>query len=497
MNFADYSLLVVDDEELNRDMLGRRLERVGFRVLLAESGERALQMLQSQRIDMVLLDVMMPGTDGLEVLTTIRESYSIAELPVIMVTARDQSGDIVAALQLGANDYVTKPINFPLVFARVQTHLSIKQAYAVALSTSSRSADLVRFPSGTVSTGLNVPGSVANTNTARIQAGVSPFPQSQSSGQLTGSGEETGIGPSLTQKSLIVGDYEIIGELGRGGMGVVHKARHRRMNRLVALKVIDKVHMANPHAVQRFYQEIEAAAKLNHPNVIMAYDAGQFQDTHYFAMEYVEGIDLSRLVKDSGPLPFAHACDYVRQASLGLQHAFERGLVHRDIKPSNLLVTWVADREDENSVGGFRVARYQSRFACRKAVVKILDMGLARIRQGRNSNPANCELTCEGHVVGTADYMAPEQWMNPHTVDIRADLYSLGCTLYFLLAGRVPFPGDQPMEKMLKHNLDLPTPVQEIRPEISPTVAAILNRLMAKRPEERFQTPADLAEALR
>src|SRR5262249_13507712 len=135
MNYADYFLLVVDDEEMNRDMLSRRLERVGFRVQMADSGAKALEMIQNQPFDMVLLDVMMPGMDGLEVLTTVRETHSIVDLPVIMVTARDQSGDVVAALQLGANDYVTKPINFPLVFARIQTHLSIKQAHSSVVST--------------------------------------------------------------------------------------------------------------------------------------------------------------------------------------------------------------------------------------------------------------------------------------------------------------------------------------------------------------------------
>jgi CheY-like chemotaxis protein len=496
MNFADYTLLVVDDEEMNRDMLGRRLERVGFRIQLAESGARAMEVLQTQRIDMVLLDVMMPGTDGLEVLTTIRESHSIADLPVIMVTARDQSGDLVAALQLGANDYVTKPINFPLVFARIQTHLAIKQAHAAALTTPLRTGAITGSQSGPLS--ANASPSVLLAGPPGGQPSSVVTSHSQRGGGLTGSEEETGLDQPLRQNQLIIGDYEVLSELGRGGMGVVHKARHRRMNRLVALKVIDRIHLTNPRAVQRFYQEIEAAAKLNHPNVVMAYDAGQFQDTHYFAMEYVEGIDLSRLTKDSGPLPCAHACDYIRQASLGLQHAYERGLVHRDIKPSNLLVTWVADRKDEENVAGFRVARFQSRFTPnRRAVIKILDMGPARVRQVQEGLPSEGGLTCEGHVVGTADYMAPEQWMNPHTVDIRADLYSLGCSLYYLLTGQVPFPGDQPMEKMLKHNLDRPTPVQELRSDVPTSIGAVLDRLMAKRPEDRFQTPSDLAEALK
>jgi serine/threonine protein kinase/CheY-like chemotaxis protein len=493
MNYSDYTLLVVDDEEMNRDMLSRRLERFGFRVHMADSGAKALEMIQKQKFDMVLLDVMMPGMDGLEVLTTIRESHSIVDLPVIMVTARDQSGDVVAALQLGANDYVTKPINFPITFARVQTHLSIKHANSVAAHKDrSMSGEMGRSHASVHSfdgrTSAPRDSSIHGQSVSGAQNDA--FRKSDSN-----AGADTKLDQPGTVERQFIGEYEILSELGRGGMGVVYKARHLRMNRLVGLKVIDKNHLLNPNAVRRFYQEIEAAAKLSHPNVVMAFDAGQHQDTHYFAMEYVEGIDLARLVRDSGPIPAEQAADYIRQSALGLHHAYERGLVHRDIKPSNLLVTWVADPGDQNSVGGFKVARFRSRFT-RKSVVKILDMGLARFGQAQEPM-GGLDVTREGHVVGTADYMAPEQWMNPHTVDIRADLYSLGCTLYFLLTGQVPFPGDMPMEKMLKHNLDQPTPVDKFRQDVEPRIVDVLNRLMAKRPEERFQTPMEVAEALK
>jgi len=493
MNYSDYTLLVVDDEEMNRDMLSRRLERFGFRVHMADSGARALEMIQSQTYDMVLLDVMMPGTDGLEVLTTIRESHSIVDLPVIMVTARDQSGDMVAALQLGANDYVTKPVNFPVVFARVQTHLSIKHAHT-ATHTKTRSGSSEMGRSQVTVHSFDNRSSAIRDPSFRGQSS-SPSLNDESRKSNSNAGTDTKTDQPGTQDRQMIGEYEILGELGRGGMGVVYKARHQRMNRLVGLKVIDKNHLLNPNAVRRFYQEIEAAAKLSHPNVVMAFDAGQYQDTHFFAMEYVEGIDLARLVRDSGPLPLDQATEYIRQSALGLHHAFERGLVHRDIKPSNLLVTWVADPGDKNSVGGFKVARFRSRFT-RQAVVKILDMGLARVGQVQES-PVAADVTREGNVVGTADYMAPEQWMNPHTVDIRADIYSLGCSFYYLLTGQVPFPGDVPMEKMLKHNLDKPTPVEQFRPEVDSKILIALDRMMTKRPEERYQTPLEVAEALK
>ena len=200
-------------------------------------------------------------------------------------------------------------------------------------------------------------------------------------------------------------------------MGEVFKARHPKLGRVVALKLIRKERLDNPAAVRRFHREVQAAAQLEHPHIVRAYDADEAGDLHYFVMEYVEGTDLARLVKRDGPLTVDRACDYVRQAALGLQHAYERGMVHRDIKPANLLLTAKGD------------------------VVKVLDMGLARLDRPEKDAGASSTLTQEGAVMGTPDYIAPEQARDSHTVDIRADLYSLGCTLYFLLAGRVPFPG--------------------------------------------------------
>jgi serine/threonine-protein kinase len=272
-------------------------------------------------------------------------------------------------------------------------------------------------------------------------------------------------------ENLILGHYAMLERLGEGGMGAVFKARHRRLGRVVALKLIRKDRLANHDLVRRFQREIQAAAHLDHPNVVHAYDADQDRDTHFFAMEYVEGADLTRVVKQRGPLPAATACAYVRQAALGLQHAFEHGLVHRDIKPSNLLLTAKGD------------------------VVKILDMGLARVQQPAGEE-SGTTLTHEGAVMGTPDYIAPEQARSARGVDIRADLYSLGCTLYFLLTGRVPFPGGTLAQKLLSHQLDEPRPVEELRPETPPAVTAVLRQLMAKRPEDRYQTPAEAAEAL-
>jgi serine/threonine protein kinase len=270
---------------------------------------------------------------------------------------------------------------------------------------------------------------------------------------------------------LLLGSYVLLERLGAGGMGQVFKARNWKLGQVVALKLIRKDRLTRPEAVRRFHREIQAAAQLNHSNVVRAYDADQAGEVHFLVTEYVEGTDLGKLVKRHGPLPVADACDYARQAALGLQHAFERGLVHRDIKPHNLLRT-------------------------PQSVVKVLDMGLARLTRAGEDGEATSMMTEEGAVIGTADYIAPEQARDAHGADIRADLYSLGCTLYHLLAGRPPFAGGSAVEKLLGHQMDQPPPLEQWRPEVPPEVAAVVRRLMAKRPEERYQTPAAAAAAL-
>ncbi len=262
--------------------------------------------------------------------------------------------------------------------------------------------------------------------------------------------------------------YRVVRLLGRGGMGAVYLAEHRLMNRSVALKVISRSLTERPATVERFRQEVRAAARLDHPNIVHAYDAEQAGDSHFLVMEYVEGTDLARLVQQRGPLPVALACHFVRQAALGLQHAFEHGMVHRDIKPHNLMVT-------------------------RRGRVKILDFGLARFASEAGGGGP---LTQSGAVLGTPDYIAPEQALDAHAADVRADLYSLGCTLYYLLTGRVPFPGESLTQKLLAHQLSQPEPLGKLRPELPPGLVALVERLMAKKPEDRYQTPAEVAQAL-
>jgi tetratricopeptide (TPR) repeat protein len=264
--------------------------------------------------------------------------------------------------------------------------------------------------------------------------------------------------------------YRVLCLLGRGGMGTVYLAEHRHMARLVALKVIKPSLLEDGVAVQRFQQEVRTVARLCHPNIVQADDADQAGELHFLVMEYIEGQSLHEYVEAHGPLPAAEACDYARQAALGLQHAHERGLTHRDVKPHNLMRTPAGQ-------------------------IKILDFGLAGVAGERGAPSA--ALTGAGTALGTADYMAPEQARDAHAVDIRADVYSLGCTLYHLLVGHPPFPGQgTPVEKMLRHATGQPMPLRRLRADLPAALEAIVARMLARDPADRYQTPAEVAAVL-
>jgi serine/threonine protein kinase len=275
---------------------------------------------------------------------------------------------------------------------------------------------------------------------------------------------------------LALGQYRLLDELGRGGMGRVYKALHTIMGRVVAIKVIAPELVQNPNAVEWFRREVRASTHLVHPNIVMAYDANEAAGLHFLVMEYVHGVTLDRLVKQHGSLPVDHACALMRQAALGFQHAHEKGMVHRDIKPGNLLIP---SPEGE---------------APADVLVKIVDFGLARL-QGKAKGDT-IAVSAPGNVLGTPDYIAPEQSRDIHSADIRSDLYSLGCTFYFALAGQVPFPGENAMEKLIKHMMEPAEALEKVRPDVPPTVAGIVRRLMAKKPDDRYQTPAELLRAL-
>ncbi len=268
---------------------------------------------------------------------------------------------------------------------------------------------------------------------------------------------------------LVLGNYVVLDKLGQGGMGTVYKAHHRRMDRVVALKLLPRSAKRSPDLVKRFQQEVRAAAKLSHPNIVTSHDADEERGSYFLVMEYVEGRDLAKLVAADGVLTIEKAVDCIAQVARGLEYAHMQGVIHRDIKPSNLLLD-------------------------KRGIVKILDMGLARTEQMFGSSDSG--LTQSGQVMGTVDYMAPEQAMDTKSADSRADIYSLGCTLWYLLVGRPVYSGGTTMQKILLHQKsDVPSICDE-RTDVPLDLDNIFRKMLAKAPEQRFQNMTEVIAAL-
>ncbi len=284
-------------------------------------------------------------------------------------------------------------------------------------------------------------------------------------------GNDTVALPSGLATGSKLGPYQLVRKLGQGGMGAVYQAVHTKLNKTVALKVLPAGFASTEGALERFGREMQAIGKLDHPHIIRATDADESDGTHYLVMEYVAGIDLDALVRTHGPLSVRDACRAMRQAALGLEHAHGHGLVHRDIKPSNLFVT-------------------------DKGQIKLLDLGLARFG---NDSEQQRGLTLVGQVLGTPDYMAPEQWDDTHSVDERADLYALGCTLFFTLTGRAPYADvtRSSLLQLMKAHVEGPIPsLMDFRLDVPAPLNAVFLRLVAKKAEDRFPTAAEVAAAL-
>jgi WD40 repeat protein/serine/threonine protein kinase len=280
-------------------------------------------------------------------------------------------------------------------------------------------------------------------------------------------------------------DYEIVRMLGRGGMGAVYLAHNRLMDRHEVLKVMGQEFVGQPRVLDRFLREIRAVARLRHPNIVSAYTAFRSSNSLVFAMEYVEGLDLRRMVKARGPMPIGHACYFVHQAAMALQHAHEEGMVHRDIKPGNLMLSHNKKR----------------------AMIKVLDFGLAKATSEQNASDVGIgwptlevhsadSLTRTGEMLGTPESIAPEQILDAQKADIRADVYSLGCTLYYLLSGRAPFQATTVYQVLLAHQTMDATPLILVRSEMPAELSALVAKMMAKEPDRRFQEPDEVAEAL-
>ncbi len=272
--------------------------------------------------------------------------------------------------------------------------------------------------------------------------------------------------PSTPPSAQRLGPYQIVSQIGSGAIGTVYRAVNVAINEEVALKLLSPEAAGNPILVTRLFREAIAMAKLRHENIVEVYELAESNGLPFIAMEYVEGVDVLRYMRKRGVLPAAEALEIVRQAACALEHAHQTGIVHRDVKPSNLILT----RKDG------------------RRLVKLTDFGLVRDLQNQDES----HLTRMGAAVGTVDYMAPEQARGSHLADIRSDLYSLGCTLYHMLTGRTPFPQGEFLEKLYKHVHVMPADPRDFTPELSDDVVLLLGKLLAKKPEDRFQTPAEL-----
>ncbi|MBI2805670.1 MAG: protein kinase [Planctomycetes bacterium] len=312
--------------------------------------------------------------------------------------------------------------------------------------------------------------SFSDTAVSLTQAATLTTPMPAGKGQLTAIWQCSGAPESIEVPTLLADHprYRPLRLLGQGGMGAVWLAEHKVMGRQVAVKVIRPEILAKPGAADRFRREAQSAARLHHPNIVTAFDADEAGDTPLLVMEYVEGVSLADEVRTRGPLPITEACDAIRQAALGLQHAHEKGLVHRDLKPQNLMRT-------------------------PDGTIKILDFGLAVLF---DAGTGQAGLTGVNMVVGTPDYIASEQAEDSHLAEFKSDVYALGCTLYHLLTGRVPFPDESILRKLDGHRTQEPKPIRALRPELPEGLAAVVAKMMAKQPGDRYESAAAVAKAL-
>ena len=419
-----HTLLIVDDEVDVLESLRHQFYRK-YRVLTAGSGTQALSVLNEHEVHLILSDQRMPGMQG----------------DAFLAQARRLQPDAIRMLFAGYANIqdVMKAVNEGHIFRYILKPWDAEELEGIIRQAAEQYDLLAERKS--LRTELQV---------LKLQSG--PVADQVSEGQ-------------------IIGNYLLQKKLGEGGMGVVFKAIHFPLKRIVAFKVLAPERLRDPEAVARFLREIKTVASLQHPNIVQGTDGGEIDGIHFLVMEFVDGINLSELVFRRGPLSIADACKSIAEAAIGLHHAHEHGLVHRDFKASNAMLT-------------------------RSGGIKVLDFGLARLYE---ASATFTELTNSGQILGTIGYMAPEQAFARYAVSCRTDIYSLGCTLYMLLTGQSPFSGpayDTPFKILWAHAQEPVPPIQEYRPEVSPELAAILGRLLAKDPSERFERAIDLVPAL-
>ncbi len=444
-------ILVVDDEAMNRDLLSRRLAKRDYETITAASAYEALAILGEQEIDLVILDIMMPGMSGMEMLTVVRQTYSSSQLPVIMATAKTDSEDVVEALNRGANDYILKPLDMPVAFARIERALKERKT-TVALEKMNK--DLLSSQSRSSFGDTTTHHSVDATSlSARYKKGSTPPKPAATSLAAT--------------SPATIGKYEIRKTLGVGGSGKVYLAYDPLIERQVAIKVLSKKYSEDHVWTQRFLMEAKATGQLDHPNVISVYDVNMHNGSLYIVMEYAEGGNLKIRTSKQGPPDLLEACRCISEAAQGLHAAHQSDLVHRDVKPDNLLFS----ATDQIKVSDFGIVKYQT------------------------GDTRDLELTTEGKRIGTPMYMSPEQ-IRVQQVDARTDIYALGGTFYFLLTGKTPFSGSTIDDVTAAHLKDARPDPLLCNPDLPAACTETIAKAMAVDPEDRFQTMLDFIKAI-
>ncbi|MGI8618128.1 MAG: protein kinase domain-containing protein [Gemmatimonadaceae bacterium] len=480
-------ILVADDMEDNRALLERRLTREGFQVHAVAGGVAALELLARESFDLLLLDVTMPDLDGREVLRRMKADPAMRDVPVIMVSARDDMDTVVGCIEEGAEDYLPKPCNPVLLRARIKASIdkgrrrAEEARYAADVRVLTDAATAVaegRFDASSL-TRVALRGdelgqlarvlSAAITGTKaredRLGAQLNALrSEIASAAALPSQPTEAENLPSLTKGDVVLDRFEIEELLGIGGMGVVYRARDRELGEPVALKMLRPDLLSNHESVERFKTEIRLARRISHRNVVRTHDLGEFGGRYFVTMELVEGVTLRDLIDGKGALDEAACISIGTQLARALQVAHAEGILHRDIKPQNVLL---------DPTG----------------TAKVMDFGIARLADG------TAALTQTGVVLGTPAYMAPEQLLG-EPLDARADLYSLGVVMYESLTARTPFSTVSPVAliaQMLHH--DPPAPI-ELRPSLGVSISNLVVSLLARDPANRPAKAAAVADEL-
>ena len=482
-------ILVVDDVEDNRTVLRRHLTRQGYTADEAPDGETALRMARTTAYDLMLLDVRMPGIDGIEVLVRTKRDPATRDLPVVMISAADELSTIAGCIEAGADDFLPKPFDPVILGARVSASVEKKRLRDLEVDYL-RQVDRVVQAAAAVEKGTYAPGTLAEVGRRddtighlarvfdamaagirareeRLHAQVDTLKREideAKRGSAGGTDAEPDAG-TLIPGALFADRYTITRVVGRGGMGMVYKAHDRELDEDVAIKLLrPDVLRGDPTMVERFKSEIRLARRISHTNVVRTHDFVEREGTYYVTMEYVEGITLRELIELRTRLSAEATLGIARQLAVSLAVAHEQGVVHRDLKPENLLL---------DPAG----------------VLKVMDWGIAKLAD-RSST-----ITQAGMVVGTPAYMAPEQLL-AETVDARSDLYAAGVVLYECLTGVLPYEAGNPLTLIARVLNQVPAAPHERIAEVPAPLSSLVMRLLAKDPAGRPQTAAELGELL-